>query len=185
VENDRRTLIEGDPSSQVEACPGGSAGPVLGGVDDPRIELMGLLVEAHVRLSRTLGAELEAACGVPLHWYDVLIRLGRSPDRRLTMTELASQTLLSSGGMTRLVDRITEAGYVERQNCPSDRRSVYVTLTPAGMHALELGTSEHLDGLERHLLAPLNAADRAALRTALTKLVGDDSICGGQLTVPS
>jgi MarR family transcriptional regulator, 2-MHQ and catechol-resistance regulon repressor len=185
VEPPSGTLVESDLAAQVAACPGGAGGPSLAGVDDPRIQLMGLLVEAHIRLSRVLGAELESACGVPLHWYDVLIRLGRSTEHRLTMTELASQTLLSSGGMTRLVDRIAEAGYVERQNCPSDRRSVYVALTPAGTHALEVGTAQHLEGLERHLLGPLDEVDREALRVALGKLVGEAPICGSQSDMAS
>lgn len=148
-------------------------------VGDDRLTLMGLLVEAHARLTRTLGAELEAACGLPLSWYDVLIRLGRSPASHLTMTQLAGEVSLTSGGITRLVDRIAEAGYVERQSCPTDRRSVYVALTPAGWQVLRRATVEHLAGLERHLVAPLEPADRAALESALRKLRGPGPVCGG------
>ncbi len=146
--------------------------------NDERIQLMGLLIEANARLTRVLGAELEAASGLPLSWYDVLIRLRRSDGGRLTMTELATQTLLTSGGVTRLVDRIAEAGYVERQGCPSDRRSVYVVLTDAGDAALEAATVAHLEGLDRHLLGPLSKDEVQGLRVALEKLVGDGSVCG-------
>lgn len=140
---------------------------------DERITLMGLLVEAHARLTRVLGSELEAACGLPLSWYDVMVRLDRSPDGHLTMTRLAGEVSLTSGGITRLVDRMVTAGYVERLGCPTDRRSVFVALTPAGTRMLEEATAEHLRGLERHLLDPLDHADRAALATALRKLRGD------------
>src|ERR1700722_141411 len=91
--------------------------------NDERITLMGLLVEAHARLTRVLGAELEAACGLPLSWYDAMVRLRRTPEGFLTMTRLGAEVSLTSGGITRLVDRLVEAGYVERQNCPTDRRS--------------------------------------------------------------
>ncbi len=159
---------------------GGSRGDVDGrtcpacplGTDDERITLMGLLLEAHARLTRVLGAELESSCDLPLSWYDVMIRLGRAPDGHLTMTRLASEVSLTSGGITRLVDRMVAAGYVERLSCPTDRRSVFVVLTPAGTRKLEEATAEHLRGLERHLLGPLDDGDRAALATALRKLRG-------------
>jgi DNA-binding MarR family transcriptional regulator len=148
-------------------------------VHDERISLMGLLIEANGRLTRALGAELERECGLPLSFYDVLIRIGRSPVGRLTMSELAAQILLTSGGVTRLVDRMVESGYVERQSCPTDRRTVYVALTPAGGAKLADTTAVHVEGLERHLLGPLDEQDRAALRIALTKLVGPGPVCGG------
>jgi DNA-binding MarR family transcriptional regulator len=161
-----RTGIE-TASPQRTICEG-----LLGQIGDERIVLMGLLMETHAKLTRVLSAELEAECGLPLIWFDVLLRLGRSPDGRLTMSNLAAQVSLTTGGMTRLVDRITEAGLVERQNCSSDRRSVHVALTEAGMKKLEEATRIHLEGLERHLLEPLDAAERMALAGALGKLRG-------------
>jgi DNA-binding MarR family transcriptional regulator len=142
-------------------------------VDDDRITLMGLLAETHTKLTRILGATLADACGLQLTWFDVLIRLGRSPGGRLTMSQLATQVSLTTGGVTRLVDRIAEAGYVERQNCPSDRRSVYVALTPLGSEKLHEATAAHLADLERHLFEPLDADERVALAGALRKLRGD------------
>lgn len=146
---------------------------------DERITLMGLLLESHARLTRVLGAELEAACGLPLTWYDVMIRLGRSTEGHLTMSQLAGEVSLTSGGITRLVDRMVAAGYVERSGCPTDRRSVYVALTPEGSRKLGEATVEHLRGLDRHLLGPLDETDRQALATALRKLRGGGPTCGG------
>lgn len=141
---------------------------------DPRdgqaITLMGLLVEAHSRLTRVLGAEMEEACGLPLSWYDAMIRLRRAPGGFTTMTRLASEVSLTSGGITRLVDRLVDAGYAQRRSCPTDRRSVYVSLTPAGAAKVDEATAAHRTGLDRHLLAPLGEADRAALEKALRKL---------------
>jgi DNA-binding MarR family transcriptional regulator len=142
-------------------------------IGDERITLMGLLLETHAKLTRVLSAALEEACSIPLTWFDVLIRLGRSPERRLTMSQLAAQVSLTTGGVTRLVDRIAEAGYVERQSCPSDRRSIYVALTAAGTEKLQEATAAHLDDLERHLLEPLDADERAALAGTLRKLRGE------------
>lgn len=146
---------------------------------DERLVLMGLLVGAHARLTRVLGRELEEACGLPLTWYIGMVRISRAPDGRITMTELAQTLSLTSGGITRLVDRMTEEGLVERQSCPSDRRSVFVALTQAGYRQLAGATDEHLAGLDRHLLGPLDPDDRAALARALTKLGADRGACPG------
>ncbi len=167
----RRTPGPTDQAAEVSPC--------SSLVGDERITLMGLLMETHGRLTRVLGAELEAVCEIPLGWYDVLIRIGRSAEGRLTMTQLSAEVLLTSGGITRLVDRIAEAGYVERQNCPSDRRSVYVALTPAGRVKLEEATAVHLDGLQRHLVDLLDEDERRNLVVALRKLHGDGPVCGG------
>jgi MarR family 2-MHQ and catechol resistance regulon transcriptional repressor len=148
-------------------------------VDDERITLMGLLVESHARLTRVLGDELETACGLPLTWYDVMIRLGRSPEGLLTMSQLAGEVSLTSGGITRLVDRMVAGGFLERSSCPTDRRSVYVSLTAEGRRKLEEATAEHLRGLDRHLLGPLDEADRVALTIALRKLRGEGKVCSG------
>jgi DNA-binding MarR family transcriptional regulator len=147
-------------------------------VHDERITLMGLLVETHAQLVRALGDELERQCGLPLMWFEVLLRLGRSTEHRLTMSQLADGVSLTSGGMTRLVDRMAGAGLVERQDCPSDRRSVHVVLTAAGLDRLGMAVQVHLAGLDRHLLGPLDPAEVAALGAALRKVHGERPVCG-------
>ena len=115
---------------------GGTCG-VLGQMDDERIQLMGLIVRTHRRLTDTLGRELEQSVGIPLVFFDVLIHVGAAPEGRLTMSTLSTDVALTTGGVTRLVDRMVEAGLVARQNCPNDRRSIHVVLTPEGRTVLE------------------------------------------------
>ena len=136
---------------------------------DP-VTLMGLLVETHAKLTRALGAEMEEVCGLPLAWYEAMLRLRRSPAGLLTMTRLGSEVSLTSGGITRLVDRLVEAGYVQRQDCPTDRRSVFVSLTCAGVAKVDEATAAHREGLERHLVDPLDDDDRVELERILRKL---------------
>ena len=118
------------------AASGGTCG-VLGQIDDERIQLMGLIVRTHRRLTESLGRELEQSVGIPLVFFDVLIHVGAAPEGRLTMSTLSSNVALTTGGVTRLVDRMAEAGLVARQNCPNDRRSIHVVLTPEGRAVLE------------------------------------------------
>ena len=68
---------------------------------------------------RRLGADLEARCGIPLVWFEVLAGLGQEEDEQLTMGVLADRVGLTTGGVTRLVDRMEAVGYVERIASPT------------------------------------------------------------------
>jgi MarR family 2-MHQ and catechol resistance regulon transcriptional repressor len=144
---------------------------VLGQIDDDRLRLMTLIVRTHRRLTDRLGRELEQNVGIPLVFFDVLIHVGGAPESRLTMSRLSADVALTTGGVTRLVDRMVEAGLVARENCPNDRRSIYVVLTPEGQAVLHRAVAEHIDGIDRHLVAHLDDRERAALEVALVKIL--------------
>jgi DNA-binding MarR family transcriptional regulator len=148
-------------------------------VNDERLILMGLLTEVDGRLRRSLGAAMEAQEGISLITFEVLVRLARSPQGRLTMSEVAEQTVHTSGGTTRLVDRIEEAGLVRRASCPHDRRTTYVELTAEGAKRLEAATVGHLDQLDQQLTSRLSSEERRVLISALTKLNGGPAACAG------
>jgi MarR family transcriptional regulator, 2-MHQ and catechol-resistance regulon repressor len=137
---------------------------------DPRISTFGLLHEAHRRLSRAFDRSLETHSGMSSSFFEVLLRISRSPGARLTMSELACQLGLTSGGATRLVDRVVEAGLVERNSCPSDRRVQWVVLTAAGEHKLDEALAVHLDDLQRELIDRLDPDELETLERALDKL---------------
>ncbi len=159
-----------DEDGQDPEAAGGTCG-VLAQTEDDRIRLMSLVVRTHRLLTDRLGRELEDAVGIPLVFFDVLIHVGAAPDGRLTMSRLSTNVALTTGGVTRLVDRMVEAGLVQRENCPKDRRSIHVVLTPEGRLVMERATEAHAESIERHLFAPLSAADREGLAAALTKVL--------------
>ena len=82
-------------------------------IDDPRLTIVGLFVEAYGGLISELGA-VHAAHGLVGTDFDALLRLARSPGRRLRMSDLAAQTRLSTSGITRIVDRLERRGLVRR-----------------------------------------------------------------------
>ncbi len=98
----------------------------------PLLTTIGLFMEAHAGLSLAMERRLETGSGLSVQWFEVLVRLARTPAHRLRMSDLAAQTTLSASGLTRAVDRLEAAGLVERQACPEDRRSTYAVLTDAG-----------------------------------------------------
>jgi MarR family transcriptional regulator, 2-MHQ and catechol-resistance regulon repressor len=115
--------------------------------DDALITTFGRLVEVQARLERRLGADLEARCGLPHAWFEVLVRLARSENGQLTMGALAEQVTLTTGGVTRLVDRMDAAGYVERLPCPTDRRVAFAAITDAGRKKLAEASEAHAANL--------------------------------------
>jgi DNA-binding MarR family transcriptional regulator len=138
--------------------------------DDARITAFGMLHEAHRRLDRAFDRSLQEQCGISGAFLEVLLRTGRSSEGRLTMTDLAGQLGLTSGGVTRLVDRVVTAGLVERAACPSDRRVQWVRLTPEGKARLDAALTIHLDDLQRELLDRLDPTELATLTAILDKL---------------
>ena len=147
-------------SSQPSTCPSG----------DEKVQLFGLLLETNARLSRSLGLELESACDLPLAWFDVLLQLRKTPDGRLKMNQIAEAIVHSTGGTTRLIDRLEVAGLVERQNCPSDRRAIHVAITDLGNEKLNAALNVHLGYLEENLATRLTKVERETLAELLTKL---------------
>ena len=90
------------------------------------------LMKAQQRALGTIEGLLKTAGLPPLAWYDVLWALRRAPRRRLRMGALVEEVALSRTGLTRLVDRIEQAGLLRREPAPEDRRGSYVVITPAG-----------------------------------------------------
>lgn len=138
---------------------------------DDRVTIWGLFLESHEAIRRALQAELDAAdLGVPDVYLEVLIRLARTPGNAIPMTKLADMMLFSSGGFTKLADRMVAAGLIERQECATDRRSRYAALTERGKEVLAEAMAVHGPGIDRHLLDHLTAAERNQLEAILRKL---------------
>jgi len=102
------------------------------------------LLRVHSALVRELDAELRARHDLSLHEYEVLLVLAQAPDERMRMSDLAAAVLLSQSGLTRLVDRLADAGSVERTRCEDDRRGLNAELTSAGRARLEGARPSHL-----------------------------------------
>jgi DNA-binding MarR family transcriptional regulator len=65
--------------------------------------------------------------------FGVLSALLHAPGRQLPMSRLAREAAMTTGGFTRLADRLGRAGFIDRRGSDRDRRVVYASLTPAGL----------------------------------------------------
>lgn len=90
---------------------------------------------AQARATREVDRRLRAAGKIPLDIYDVLVSLEYNPEHKLRMSELAETIVFSRSGLTRLIDRLVEKGYVQREPCEDDRRGSYAVLTQKGQAA--------------------------------------------------
>lgn len=142
---------------------------------DPRITLWGLMVEVHAELARRIDGEIAEATGIPPTWFEVLLRLARTPERAVRLTTLGDMVSFTSGGISKLADRIEAAGLIRREPDPQDRRAALVSLTETGRATLDHGLRAHLPSLQRHLTDHLTAEQVTqwdtllrSLRTALT-----------------
>jgi DNA-binding MarR family transcriptional regulator len=99
---------------------------------ETRAHAWAVLLTAHARLVERIEAALAAASLPPLGWYDVLWALESAEDRQLRMHELAEHVVVSRSNLTRLADRLEEAGLIARASCAEDRRGAYCVITPAG-----------------------------------------------------
>jgi DNA-binding MarR family transcriptional regulator len=134
------------------------------------------LIGRLVRIAQLVDAELALtlrAHGLQPGWFDLLAALRRAgPPYELNPTELMRATLVSSGGMTKRLDRLAEAGLVERSPDPGDRRGTRVRLTRAGRAAIDKTLDIHVANEER-LLRALGTADRRKLDELLRALLSD------------
>jgi DNA-binding MarR family transcriptional regulator len=134
-----------------------------------RLRCWRLFFESALALGDVLDTELQAATGISHRWYDVLIHLEESPDG-IAMNELADRILYSKSGFTRVVDRMEEAGLVQRVRPPHDRRSILVLLTDKGTKTLRRARRHHRDGINRHFSQHLTDIDIQALTRALERV---------------
>jgi DNA-binding MarR family transcriptional regulator len=100
--------------------------------------------------------------------FDVLATLRRTgePFERAP-GELAAHTMVTTGAMTKRIDRLERAGLVTRRRATDDGRGRVVALTSAGRDLIDRAFTEHMTN-EHRLLAELSADERAALEKLLT-----------------
>ncbi|HKY66698.1 MAG TPA: MarR family transcriptional regulator [Acidimicrobiales bacterium] len=137
---------------------------------DDRLTLVGLLFESSSALRTQLGQRLNDDVDLPLQWFELLLRLARSPGHHLRMSDLAAQTGLTPSGLTRAIDRLADAGLVERAPCPDDGRGAYAALTPEGLARITHAVGPHLDHVEECFTSALTADERTQLLVLLHKV---------------
>jgi DNA-binding MarR family transcriptional regulator len=140
-------------------------------LDEKRMSAWQAFLQTYNAVIPALECELREAQDLPLVWYNVLTHLNRNPTGELRLQELASAITLSQSGLTRLLDRMSKAGLIERKPCPHDRRGAYAVITSQGKVRLEQAVPIYNQGIDQHFLRHLTAEDVQALNGVLSKIL--------------
>ena len=123
-----------------------------------------------------LSRDLEAATGLSMPEYELLVRLSESADRTVRMSDLADQVVHSRSRVTHTVTRLEKAGLVERCRADADGRGIVAALTPAGFATLEEAAPHHVRSVRSRIVDVLDADELAGLGEAMRKILRADGI---------
>ena len=139
-------------------------------LDEAGLAAWEAFVFAHAAAVGQIQRELSRENIVSLAWYDVLVALTNAPGGRLRLNELAERVVLSRSGLTRLLDRIEQAGLIRREPAPGDRRGAFAVLTREGERAQRQAWPYYAAGIARHFAQYLSEEEKRVLATALRRV---------------
>lgn len=131
-----------------------------------------LMKAQHQALGSIEGA-LKAAELPPLAWYDVLLETERAGKDGLRPFELERAMLLAQYNLSRLVDRMEMAGYVERRPCADDGRGHLIAITESGRAMRRRMWPVYARAIEAAVGRRLSARQAATLGELLGHLVDE------------
>ena len=146
---------------------------------EPAVQAWTRLLRASAATTKLLSAELQEDHGLTLSDYEALLVLSRAEEGRMKRVDLARNLMLSPSGVTRLLQGLEDAGFVERAACETDLRITYAQLTDAGRAKLAAAADGHVAAVRALFEEHLGDDELRALARILGKLPGvadgDDS----------
>lgn len=140
--------------------------------DDEVVTWWGLVIEGYHATQQRITAVITEHHGLSPASLDILLRLLRSPEHRQPMTRLAREVALTSGGFTKVADRLAAAGLIRREPCERDRRVVYAALTERGTDLAVQARASTAEVLRSGVIEPLGEQRAADLAAAMRTLRG-------------
>jgi DNA-binding MarR family transcriptional regulator len=135
-------------------------------------------LRAYAAVTRELSSRLEAAHGLSLRDFDVLVQLYSAPEQRMRRIDLARTVILSPSGITRLLDGLERAGWVAKESCESDARVTWAVLTETGVQKFEQARDSHAADVEELFSSRFNDEERGQLGELLGRLpLADAGAC--------
>jgi DNA-binding MarR family transcriptional regulator len=138
------------------------------------------LLRAYASATRLLSADLVTEHGLTINDYEALLRLMKAEGGRLRRVDLSQELLLTASGVTRLLDGLERAGYVEKGQCPGDARVTYAVITDAGRAKFDAASCSHVKAINELFEDRLSLEELETLASLLGRLPGvmsDDESC--------
>ncbi len=130
------------------------------------------IASGYTRVTQILTEQVERETGLPAACFFALVGLLRGGDQGLPLSMLARQVAFSSGGFTKVADRLEQGGLIERQPSACDRRVTNAALTPAGRAQAERAFAIYSAGLRELVLQRLNINELRVLAEHMSRLSG-------------
>jgi DNA-binding MarR family transcriptional regulator len=128
------------------------------------------VLNAHTSVVAHAEDALATAELPPLAWYDVLWAIRRAPARRIRMSELAASLTISRGGLTKLADRLENAGLIRRERADNDGRGLYAVLTAEGNTLLRRMWPVYSRALRETFVSTITKDEAAVIAAALGRV---------------
>ena len=121
-------------------------------------------LDATALLFDALDRQLQRDANMPHGYYEILVRLSEAEGRTLRMSELADATRSSRSRLSHAIARLEERGWVERVECPTDRRGQLAHLTDQGFGVLRDAAPGHVAAVRDAMIDGLSDAQVGQLR---------------------
>lgn len=95
--------------------------------------------------------------------YEVLAQLSDAPDRKMRMSELAEEAMLSRSRLSHRIKVMEQAGWVKREACPDDKRGYYACMTAKGWKAIVAAAPDHVASVRLRFLDHLTKEDQRVM----------------------
>ena len=95
--------------------------------------------------------------------YEILVQLSEAPDRKMRMSELAANALLSRSRLSHRMKVMEKSGWIKREACPDDKRGYFAVMTPKGWKAIVAAAPDHVESVRNRFIDHLTKADQIAL----------------------
>ncbi len=138
-------------------------------VPEPHLSAWKAVLNAHASVVARVEDALAEADLPPLTWYDVLWAIRRAPGKRVRMAELADSLTLSRGGLTKLADRLEDAGLLRREPAEDDGRGFYAVLTEGGEEMLRRMWPVYARVLRETFVGAITADEAAVIADGLDR----------------
>lgn len=134
--------------------------PAAHAISTDPVSLWGHVIEGFQSTNRHLHRTVEQEFNLTAAEAEAVLRLGRSPQHRLPMTELAGQVAFSTGGVSKVADRLVRRELTRREPDERDRRVTFLALTPEGQDVAAC-LQERVRGIVQEVFVDVLGAERA------------------------
>lgn len=115
------------------------------------------------KLNAQLNREMQAASGISIADFSVLVQLSEHVDARMRVLELARALGWEKSRLSHQLTRMQQRGLIERSNCSEDRRGAFVVLTDKGHQTVVAAAPRHVESVRRYVFDELTGEQVEAL----------------------